>query len=474
MRILLVRACDPDINIFSNCPPLGILYLASALRARAPHHRVRIEDMMLHGIHPDELVEIIRRERPDLVGLSVTTYDSLATHRIAKGLRERAPGTQLVVGGPYPTGCPEEVLKDFNIDFIVTGEGEDTFCDLVETLERGGDVSRVAGLGWNRDGESRLNASRPPVDDPDELPFPAWDLLDVKEYYRKPRFQLLYEKKEYMPIYTSRGCPYRCTFCHLMMGKEFRPRSVGNVVEEVRTLHRVHGVREFLIVDDIFNLDLDRAKAIASAIVDSGLTDVRLSFPCGLRGDRMDTELLEKLQPIVYRLHYAVESASPRIQKLCKKHLKLDRLLEVVDETDRLGMLTQGFFLFGFPTETREEIEQTIEYALGSRFHTAQFMSVKAFPGTPIHDLAREMGVDLSYDPNQYAYIRADKPLNGMSPEEMGAIIQSAYRRFYFDAWRISRNLVRHPRKRQVFELIPMFVRRAFLSTYAATHGGVA
>ncbi|MBI1849457.1 MAG: cobalamin B12-binding domain-containing protein [Planctomycetes bacterium] len=474
MRILLARACDPDINIFSNCPPLGILYLAGALRKRAPHHQVQIVDTMLRGIRPDDLVEQIRRERPDLVGLSVTTYDSLATHRIAKGMRERAPGIPLVVGGPYPTGQPDEVLADPNIDYVITGEGEETFADLVETLERGGDVATVAGLGWNRDGESRFNCARPAVDDPDTIPFPAWDLIDLPEYFRKPRFQLLYAKKEYMPIYTSRGCPYKCTFCHLMMGKEFRPRSVGNVLEEIRTLHDVHGVREFLVVDDIFNMELDRAKAICDAIVGAGLTDIRLSFPCGLRGDRMDTELLEKLRPLVYRLHYAVESGSPRIQKLVKKYLKLERLLEVVDETDRLGILTQGFFLFGFPTETREEIEQTIDYALESRFHTAQFMSVKAFPGTPIHDLAREEGVDLSYDPNQYAYIRADKPLNGMSSEEMGKIIQRAYRRFYFDSWRISRNLIRHPRKRQIFELIPMFLRRAYLSSYAATHGGVA
>jgi radical SAM superfamily enzyme YgiQ (UPF0313 family) len=307
------------------------------------------------------------------------------------------------------------------------------------------------------------NAPRAPIEDLDALPFPAWDLLDLRAYFSGIRFQMIYERPEYMLLFTSRGCSWKCTFCHDIFGKTFRARSPENVLAEITLLREKYGIREMLVVDDTFNLQRDRAKEILRGIIDRKL-DVRLNFPCGIRGDIVDGETLALMKRSgVYRLHYAIESGSPRLQKRMKKFAKLDKLKEIIAETDDREILTQGFFLFGFPTETWEEMEETVDYALSTRLHTAQFMVVKAFPGTGLWHEAKSLGIPVEYDTADYAYVKSRRPLNGVPEAAMEAFVRRAYRRFYFNPGRMTRTIRLHPKKMQLLRLAWLFSRRAIL-----------
>ena len=178
----------------------------------------------------------------------------------------------------------------------------------------------------------------------DSLPFPAWDLIKVEKYFDLPRFGTTYVHKQYMQVMTSRGCPFQCTYCHRVFGVGFRPRSPENVVEELKVLHKKFGIREIFFVDDCFNCKPSRAKKICELLLEKGLK-FSITFPNGLRGDIMDDELLDKLKAAgTYRITYAMETASDRLQKFLKKNLNLEKVKKVIEDTDRRDILVNGLF----------------------------------------------------------------------------------------------------------------------------------
>ncbi|MBK7259204.1 MAG: radical SAM protein [Ignavibacteriae bacterium] len=165
---------------------------------------------------------------------------------------------------------------------------------------------------------------------------------------------------------TTRGCPYRCAYCHNILGKTFRVRSPEHVMREIRMIHDTYGITDFQVIDDIFNLDMDRAKKICDLIVGSRLP-LTLSFPNAIRSDRVDEELIDKMAAAGTKfISIAIETASPRLQRLIRKNLDLDRAFKAIDTITRVGIVTRGFFMIGFPTETEDEARQTIEYAKAS------------------------------------------------------------------------------------------------------------
>jgi radical SAM superfamily enzyme YgiQ (UPF0313 family) len=247
------------------------------------------------------------------------------------------------------------------------------------------------------------------------------------------------------------------------MGKRFRTRSAENIVAEIETLARNHGIREITIADDVFNLDRARAKRFCDLVLDRGLR-LAFTFPSGLRGDVMDEELLTKLKAIgTYKIAYGIETGSPRVQKLIRKNVDLEKLRDVIRTTARLGILVQGFFLFGFPTETREDLDRTVRYALSSRLDLASFNIVNAFPGTELHAMAAGMGIALNYSLDQYDYDTLDFQLSEVPTGELRRLIRGLNMRFYLHPARLARILARLPHKRQLLDLVGLFVRKAFL-----------
>ena len=295
----------------------------------------------------------------------------------------------------------------------------------------------------------------------DDLPFPAWDLIEMEEYFKVKRFHYIHVAKRYMPIYTSRACPYQCTYCHDIFGKTFRARTPQDVFDEIKILHDRYGIKEFQVYDDIFNIRTDRAIAVCDLIIKSGLK-IHISFPNGLRGDIMNEELLRKLKLAgTYKIAYAIETAAPRLQKLIKKNVRLDRLKQVIEQTDKMGILCHGFFMLGFPTETKEEVMQTVDYALTSRLHFGGFYFLDPFEGTEIAEWALQMRPDLMEKEN-HSYFSADRQLSEVPTKELELIQRNLYRKFYFNPHRIMRMLLLLPKRTQALSLIKLWFQMAF------------
>jgi radical SAM superfamily enzyme YgiQ (UPF0313 family) len=453
-RILLAKARFTTLDNGAIVPPLGVMYIASVLR-EAGHH-VSIYESGFEWSNLDRFRRALLDYRPDVVGLSAITFEAQILEAMAATARTTLPGVPIIVGGPHPTAYPTRCAEDPNIDFVVLGEGEETAVELVNALTRGGkDPRTVPGvLSRGEDGQLVRGPERELIEDVDAIPFPAWDLIDVP-FYEKYSSMAHVGRRPYMLLFTSRGCPYRCTYCHEVQGKSFRARSPENVLREIREIHSRYGIRDFEIVDDIFNFDRHRLREILQRIIASP-TSFHLHFPNGLRTDLLDEEQLRLLyQAGTQHLSIAVESVSPRLQRLTKKFLRLHRVYKNIELAERIGMFTCGLFMLGLPTETYEEARATVDFAVQSRLHQAFFSIATPFEGTEMAEAHRrdmeERGIEV--DPLDLDYFRGNVNISAMSNDELFGLHREAYRRFYTDPGRVLRVFARHPRPQYLLGL---------------------
>lgn len=447
MRVVLVRLWKRwafDKN--TTTQPLGLMYLAAALRRARPGDELFIVDSFVGHLGPEEAAREVCRLRPDVVGVGALTGEAPQSRRFFAQVKASCPSALTVLGGPHATTSPRRILADENLDVVVVGEGERTFVELCDRVAGGDRRPEIAGVAFRR-GAGALapiysGAPRDPILALDDLPHPAWDLVDVPAYWREHTMNGMLKRARYMSIFTSRGCPYRCTYCHNVFGKRFQERSPEHVLSEIRELHERYGIEEIHILDDIFNANRERAKEIMRLLANSGM-NLALAFPNGLRGDRMDSELIRLMRAAgTYKICYAVESASPRIQKLIRKHVDLSRLADVIAETSEAGILTHGFFMLGFPTERRDELDATVTWSRRSALHLANFFIVNPFEGTPIADTLRDEGIAFDYgDLEQYNYHEPKSSLAAVDAAELKAVWRRAYLGFYLDPHRAVRVL---------------------------------
>ncbi len=458
MKTLFVRPDLPGgLNIVpQSAPPLGLMYMASYLLRARSTDEVRIIDCTVDRFGPADVGRTARSFGPDVVGISAMSIHAPVLHEIAGHVKRELPDATVVAGGPYAAATPERVLADPNVDIAVPGEGEATFLELVEALEKRRPLDEVPGLIL-RDGVGDLvqTAMREPIVDLDSLPLPAWNLAGIDKFfpYRVLTQNNIRAHPKYTTIFTSRACPYRCIYCHNIFGKRFRARSTSNVLEEISILYNRYGIREFHIIDDCFNLNIDRAQEIMQGIVDMGW-DIKIAFPNGIRVDRLPEDLLQLMHRAgVYKMNFGIESGAKRIQALMQKNLDLGLTKNAIDRADRRGFITHGFFMIGFPTETLAEMIETVEFACSSRLMMAGFFFVNPYPNTALYEMAISNGrcpPDVVGDEGCFSDVGVN--LTAASDDELGRMLHRAYRRFYLDPARMVRLLRRLPRKLDFWE----------------------
>jgi anaerobic magnesium-protoporphyrin IX monomethyl ester cyclase len=456
-------AKDPDFPImlvrtvrympgFTVTQPLGILYLASALRQHG-YRNIQLVDMRPSRMEVDELIERVRRFKPRFLGLSCLSYESPAVAQIVDRVRTLDPSIHIALGGPLPSSMKEDTFQVVPADSAAIGEGDQTIIKLVDGLADGqyppqdGANADIAGLLFRDHLQTEHTCEPPFLDDLDQLPNPAWDLIDLTKYYGITNFNFFLKYPNYMSIMTTRGCPYRCAYCHNVLGKVFRKRSVDHVMREIHTLVRNYGIRELHIIDDSFNLDLERAKAILDEIAKLR-PRVAIAFPNGVRSDRIDEEFLKKAKAAgAYKINFAVETASPRIQKKIRKNLDLEKVREMITISDSLDIIGHGFFMLGFPTETEDEMRQTIDYALSSRLHSANFFIVQPFEGTDIYDMFKELHPEMANSSDRFSYYEANFEIYEIPRTRVQDLVKQAHRDFFLTPWRLAKLIRIMPHK---------------------------
>lgn len=438
LRVLLIKCRSQRATIRAWTPPLGPLYLASYLRERLGAE-VRVADTCQMNAPSRDLADSARQFAPNVVGLSGMASEIPMMREAATIVRSVAPGALVVAGGPSTSADARSILEEHLIDVAVLGEGELTLADLAQRVEDAGPAWRnevklpdIPGIAWlAEDGEVAYSSPRPLLTDLDSLPEPAWDTIDLPWFWSR-RSMSTGGIRPYLPIFSSRGCPYRCSYCHNLFGERFRARSARSVVDEIDSLSRRFRVTDFEFLDDVANFDRRRFKDILQGLLDRGLHP-KLHFSSGVRADILDDDDIRLLKAVgTGEVSIAIETASPRLQALSRKRLNLDRAGRNIDLMADARIFMRGFFMLGFPTETEQEMLSTVEYAIRSRIHLASFQTVTPFPGTALHQEYVDLGLvdpnDRSMDHDVFSV-----PVNAsqVPDKRFGDIRQQAYARFY-------------------------------------------
>ena len=464
-RILLIKpniASAPRV-IPANNPPMGLMYLASYLRRLDPDRNIRIIDMALEELTPDNLLLILKEFQPDICGISCLTMNAKNSFIISELIKKWNKNCYVILGGPHPTFMPDKVLESHSIDFCVMGEGEKTAHLLISALENNEPYESIEGIGY-RIGDSITLNNRLSALDITCLPWPAYDLIPVKKYFKSkiPPHSGRLKYSEYMTVMSSRACPYGCIYCHNIFGKEFRTRKPEEFVEELIMLNKDYGVKEFHIIDDVFNLQRETVFKICE-LIRQKLPGIAIAFPNGLRTDLLDKEIITVLkQAGMYYFAAGIESGSPEIQKVIKKNLNHAKAFQAIDDAARMGIIVHGFFMMGFPGETEEQINMTIDFARKSSLNTAGFFAVTAYPKTELYKMAKQIGVVLPDNFDTYHYHHNTLNLTNMSLSRLQSLRKKAYWKFYADPIRVYKIISMTPRKTDILTNLKMHFRDFF------------
>jgi radical SAM superfamily enzyme YgiQ (UPF0313 family) len=408
-------------------PPLGLMYLAAYGRAVAPRVEFRVIESSLHCPDDARFVKILNDFKPDLVGIRSIVFFLDELQRIAALTRAHS-GAAIVVGGPIVQACKGTLFTQVpEMDIAVKGEGEQTFARLLS----GARLSQVQGMLYRDNGALVENEDAPEIDDLDNLPFPAYDLVDLDLYERQLSYS--YNHRRQGVLLTSRGCVYHCTFC-FNQWKQPRLRSAGNVFQEIEELYQKHNIADFYIVDDIFNVDLKRAFSIFDKIIASGLR-LRLYFANGLRADTVTEQFVDKaIEAGAVWFTYAIESANEEIQRLIKKGVNLAKARHMISYTQKQGVVVNISTMFGFPTETREQAQETLDWlgGLPKPSLLPYHFNLRFFPGCEINQQALAAGWDparLDFT-SQFSYNDLPVGTPTLSRSEMFAVLLEYHNRF--------------------------------------------
>jgi anaerobic magnesium-protoporphyrin IX monomethyl ester cyclase len=434
-----------ETNVSGVYPALGVAYLAGA--ARRAGFPASVIDAHAENLSHERLTQAVARIAPDVVGLTSTTFNWPVVAELARRLRAALPGPRIVVGGPQLSLYPEECMAEGAVDVAVIGEGDDTIVELLARLRAGQELAGVAGTLVRADGDVVSGPDRAPIADLDALALPALDLLPLR------RYRSLTLPRPFVSMVTSRGCPYRCRYCsQAYVGGAHREHGVGRVLEEVERAVKLFHAREIVFFDETFTLNRGRVLAICAAILDRGL---RPRWNVRTRADRLDDELLEAMREAgCASIHVGIEAGSARVRELMNKRLGLERGARALARARRLGMETRGYFMLGYPGETREEVEETIRLATELPLDWASFTVTTDLPGTDLYRAALAGGRYPGDYWREYSLQRCSGPPGYASSEltaaELEALLARAYRRFYLRPTAIAAKLANRRLWRQL------------------------
>lgn len=415
-------------------PPIGLGYIATALRDKG-FKDIVILDCLKEKLGLKGLQKRLVQLGPAVVGFQLYSYDFPFVVKGIRMVKELLPGCMVIIGGPHVSAVGDLALREIpGADFGFVGEGEIGLPLLMKRLLREENISfqEVPGLIYRQDHRIHMNP-RAVVIDLDDLGFPAWDLMAPGEYPDSPQGGF-YKNFPIAPISTTRGCPYSCTFCGstVNMGKKLRFRSISMVLREMQVLYNEYGVREFHIIDDMFNFSKQRVIDFCKGIRDQHL-DISYTFPNGLRLNHLDLETLRMMKDTgAYSFNVGIESGSQRILDLMKKNLTLELIEEKTDLIVEAGLEPCGFFIIGFPGETIADIKATIKFAKGLKLKRAHFSNFLPLPGTEAtrqlienNEIEKPVWEDLFYAKVPYAP-------KGISKRKLKSLQRRAYLSFHF------------------------------------------
>ncbi len=422
MNVLLINPGASNIysKVEANLPPLGIAYLAAV--AREGGHSVKVVDLNVEK----KALEKINLNHFDVVGITTDTpryYEALG---IAKEIKKS--GKLIVMGGYHVTFLDEEVLSTGLVDFVVRGEGEEIFLNLLNALENNTALKNIPGISYIDDKIFIRNDDALPPQKLDLLPFPARDLLPIRKYRTTlngvPSANLI----------TSRGCPYNCYFCASSKfgGIKWRSRSAKNIVDEMEMLRNRYGYRAFEFLDDNFTLSKKRIFEFADELEKRNMTDI--IWWCFARVDTIakNEPMVKRMAEVgAYRVFLGLESVNESVLDNYGKGIENNQQKEAINILRKYGIGIHGSFIIGDMNETKEMVMKTVNWAKKMNPQLAQFSLLVPFPGTQLYVDMKKENKFLHKDWRLFDALHPTIKLNNLSPLEAQKLIIKSYRKFY-------------------------------------------
>ena len=359
--------------------PIGLMYIAAVLQKAG--YQVEILDAFIAagfqknseaitvGMPFEQIKQEIITRKPDIVGVSgpftCQIENSIKVSNLAK---EVNPNIWTVTGGPHVTLVPKEFLEEAkNVDIAVASEGEYAMLDVAQAFEGKKQLSEIQGIAYRQNGEVTVNQPRPLIQDLDEIPYPAYDLVNMEQYLNPEKIGYRSFQNRAISMITSRGCPFNCCFCavHLHMGQKFRAHSAEYVLNHIQYVVEKFNVKNIFFEDDNLTLDLKRFEAICDGIIKRKIK-IGWETPNGVRADCLNLELLKKMkQSGCQSIFVGVESGDQQIlDSVICKNLDLNRVVEFAENAQKIGLKTGAFYIIGFPGETKQNMQRTVDFAL--------------------------------------------------------------------------------------------------------------
>jgi anaerobic magnesium-protoporphyrin IX monomethyl ester cyclase len=406
--------------------PLGLYYLASYLQQFS--FDVMVLDAEAKKLSSDQIISSIQSYAPDFIGISSTTVAFHRAIEIAELIKESFKSIPIILGGPHVSSNVEHAMKFECFDFAVIGEGEKTLKELLDALDAKKNLESVAGIAFHEQGALRKTAPRAFIDNLDELPMPAYNLIDDLSLYTPPPSNYL--ELPVINMITSRGCPSQCTFCDRnVFGSKYRERSAENVCEEIIHLHKKYGIREISFADDTFLINKKRIYRLF-ALLDQA--KISLNWTCMSRINNVDFDFLKFLKNNgCWHISFGIESGDEEILKVIKKRITLDKAREIIQWCRQLKIKTKGFFIIGHPTETLETINKTIRIACDLDLDDIVATINTPIPGSQQYSEAAQYGNLDTTDWSQFNYWRPVFVPKGLSKDILLKKHQEMYRKFY-------------------------------------------
>ena len=407
-------------------PKLGLLYVAAYYERETGNQPVFI-DCPPENVSQEELSRRVKEVQPDMVAMSIMTFNLLDALHTARILKRDHPNLKVCLGGPHVNLYPKETLHQPEIDYVVFGEGEKIFFHLIQALESGDSLKSIKGLGWKEKGEEHINSAETELLNLNELPFPARHLVDISSYKH-----IIVEGRQFFTIQATRGCPAACSFCDIRKTK-FRVRSPESVVAEIEELVEM-GVDDLFFVDDTITIDKKNVLEICDLIVKR---NIKIHFKISARVDTINKEVIAALKKAgCYRIHYGIESASPKHLKYLQKGQTPEKVERACKMTRDAGLGFFAYMMIGIPHETKEEMFETVDFAKKLKPDYAQFSICTPYPKVELYYQMIQEGIV----PEDYWQEFAENPSadfkikfwnKDFSEEELRDLQDECHARFY-------------------------------------------
>jgi len=410
-------------------PPLGLASIAAIAELKG--HNVKVTDCEALEYTIDDIKREVTEFQPDFVGMPTFATNIDICHTLAQMIKEINPEAKIMLGGAHTSLFVKHALEPNYVDFGIQSEAEIVFDDFLNAIDENTELSQVKGLAYkDKNGQVQINPKQSLFPDLNQFPLPARHLFPMKKYHSAANLR----GKRTLNIMTSRGCPYRCTYCSSpqIFGQSFRYLSTENVIKEMKELVDVYGSDSIQFYDETFTVNRKRVIELCDAIITEGLNKIKWS--CFTRVNIVDEELLKKMKEAgCYLILFGVETAVPKLVDVVKKDITLEQSRKAFKMCRELGIQTWGLFILGLPGETEEDSWTTINFAIELDPDYVQFTAFMPWPGTAIYEIAKEKGVIINENLRDYtAWDKiVYKPTPDRDPEEVASTIKKAYRAYY-------------------------------------------